>query len=54
MSQIISVLVAVFAFAVVVGATLYGLNRLLGEWSTLLWAALGLCLFFGLCRKINS
>lgn len=46
--------VAVFAFLLVGGAVLLGLNSLLGEWSILLWVGLGLAGLMAIAQKINA
>lgn len=54
MNQIIRFLVAVFSTLVVVGTVLYGLDKLLGEWSTLMWAGLCVTTLLGVMKKLNS
>lgn len=54
MNEIISGVVMVACFAFVIGGALYGVNAVLGEWSTLLWMGLILGGFFAVCRRINA
>ena len=54
MNDAISFVVAVFACLVVMVLMVLGIRAVLGEWSLLVWVALGFGLLMTVMRRVNA
>ncbi len=54
MNAFISLVVSIVSVAIVVGAVIYGIHAVMGEWAILVWIGLGWCGFMSIMKIINS
>lgn len=54
MNDFISFCIAVFACLVVCGIAVAGVHAILGQWSMLVWVAVGFSVLMGVMRRVNA